>query len=234
MFAWLRKKSPAGPGSDLRELLFGDVPGGKWAANGEGEPWTSFRTAHAALARGDRAAAQRAFEAVLTQPDLESRQYLQAWSGLRALGVTPPQREGKRVFGVVLDVPVNGGLDTLAAYEDRSARYLNYSGAIIVWEAAGSDSEVDARIHAVLAAGQTIANAIGPFEGERPPVPRGQARVSILTPSGLHFGQALLQVLSREPLAAPVFQAGQALMTALMERTRKDGGRSSGAIHGEH
>src|SRR4051794_629643 len=128
MFGWLKRKAPAPPGSALREVLFGDVPLGDWAAASAEEPWASFRAAAEALARSDPAGARGALESVLAQTGLESRHYLQAWSGLRAIGIAPPDAEAKRVYGVVLDVPVSGGLDTLAAYEDRSARYLNHAG----------------------------------------------------------------------------------------------------------
>jgi hypothetical protein len=52
--------------------------------------------------------------------------------------------------------------------------------------------------------------------------------VSLLTPSGLHFGQGPLGALSTDPMAAPIFEAGTALMLALVERAggpRGTGGR---------
>jgi hypothetical protein len=38
-------------------------------------------------------------------------------------------------LGVVLEVPSGGAYDTLAAYADGSARYLNFSGKAIFWDA---------------------------------------------------------------------------------------------------
>jgi hypothetical protein len=218
MFDRFKRKAPAPPGGALREVLFGDVPLGEWAAAGTGEPWASFRAAAEASTRQDSVAARAALQGVLARPGLESRHYLEAWSGLRALGVAPPDAEAKRVFGVVLDVPLSGGLDTLAAYEDRSARYLNQAGGAVVWDTTGADAGVDARVEAFLAAGRTLAAVIGPWEGARPPLPPDTARVSLLTPSGLHFGQGPLAALSREPIAVPLFEAGTALMQALVER----------------
>jgi hypothetical protein len=113
-------------------------------------------------------------------------------------------------------MPVPGGLDTLAAYEDLSARYLNFSGAAVIWD--HPDSSLDGEIHGLLAAGRELLAKIGPWEGPRPPVPPGRARISLLTPSGLHFGQAEPRLLSRDGMAAPVLQAATALMQALTAR----------------
>lgn len=209
-------------GADMRELLFGDVPVAAWAASGAGEPWAYFRNAAEELARGDRRSAEDDLMAVVTMPGLESRHYAQAWNVLRELGVVPRADEAQRVYGVVLDVPMEGGRDTLAAYEDGSARYLNYSGRAIVWDAPGRDIEVDARIGALLQSGRALATMIGPWVGARPPLGAGNARISLLTPSGLHFGEGPFGALTQDPMAGPVFRAGAALMRALIERASRE------------
>jgi hypothetical protein len=57
---------------------------------------------------------------------------------------------------------------------------------------------------------------------ERPPAPgRGEARINLLAPSGLHFGQGTFDVLSRDPVAGAVLNAAVALMTAMMAKTRE-------------
>lgn len=203
------------PARRFRELLFGDVPLSDWAGTADVEPWASFQKSAEDLTRKDAAAARDALSSVLALPGLESRHYLQAWSVMRSLGVVPPPEEAKRVLGVVVDVPVDKGADTLAAYADRSARYLNHDGSSIVWDDGGTEAIIDARVGAFLDAGRTLVAMIGPWSGERPPLARGQARISILTPSGLHFGQGPLEALSRDPLAAPVFNTGTALIVAL-------------------
>ncbi len=47
-----------------------------------------------------------------------------------------------------------------AAYEDRRARYINFSGAVILWEA--SDSRMEGHIEEPLSAGRKLASLIGP------------------------------------------------------------------------
>ena len=216
MLNWLKRKTSTGRLHPLRETLFGDVALSEWGGTSPAEPWRSFAQAAELTTRGEREAAVQCLDGILAQPGLESRHYLEAWMGLASLGVRPPEPEAKHLFGVVLDMPVSGGLDTLAAYEDLSARYLNFSGAGVIWD--HPDSSLDSQIHGLLAAGRELLGKIGPWAGPRPPVPSGQARISLLTPSGLHFGQAAPGLLSRDPMAAPVLLAGTTLMQALIAR----------------
>lgn len=212
------KKEPAATG--MRELLFGDVPLSQWPteASNNVEPWASFIAAREAMAT-DRAAAIARLRGITEMPGLESRQYLQAWHALRSLGVQPPPEKTKQLLGVVIEVQIANGVDLLAAYADHSARYFNHSGAAIVWE--HPDSRLDRGIDALFGVAQVILDAIGPWEKPRPPAPgRGAARINLLAPSGLHFGQASFEVLSRDPLAGRVLNAGAALMSQMMKLTR--------------
>ena len=203
---------------NLRETLFGDMPLSKWAASASGDPWATFVSAANRLEQGNRVGAIDALQSIVQQSGLESRHYLEAWCALREAGVSPSGAEAKHVYGVVVDVPVNSGLDTLAAYEDRRARYINFSGSVIIWEA--PDSRMDGHITKLVSAGQTLANLIGPWEGNRPPLAPGQARISLLTPSGLHFGQAPLAALMQDGMAAPLLDAATKLMQALIQVTQ--------------
>jgi hypothetical protein len=104
------------------------------------------------------------------------------------------------VLGVVLDAPIQNGVDTLS-YADGSARYLNVSGAAIVWDA--PDTRLDAQVRALIDAGQALADLIGPWDGLRPPLTGGRTRISLLTPSGLHFGDGPFEAFMQDPNAAP-------------------------------
>ena len=90
------------------------------------------------------------------------------------------------------------------AYRDGSARYLNYSGKVLLWEAR-SDAEIEAAITGWLAVGQVIADATGVWDQPSlPPVPPGQARLLMLTPGGHRFGQAPGSAVSCDPHGRPV------------------------------
>lgn len=112
----------------LRDTLFGDLPLETWERDGS-EPWASFAAATELLRRGDARSARDILLDVVTRPSLETRHYLEAWCALCALGVPPPPAVASHVYGVVVDARVSGGCDTLAAYEDLSARYINFGGA---------------------------------------------------------------------------------------------------------
>ena len=227
MFNLFKKREPERPRVELRDTLFGDLPLSEWPADPSsagGEPWSSFAAARRSLDAGDRASAVASLRRVLSTRGLESRHYLQAWHSLRQAGERPAGDEAKRLYGVVVEVAMPGGLDLLAAYEDGTARYYNYSGAGIVWER--PDASLDAAVSALLEAGRTLAAQIGPWEGERPPAPQGDdVRVSLLTPSGLHFGQGPFDALASDGLGGPVIAAATRLMQELIAKS--EGGRTS-------
>jgi hypothetical protein len=113
-----------------------------------------------------------------------------------------------------------GGVDLLAAYPDYSARYYNYSGSGIVWE--HPDTSLNSPIDQLLEASRQVVAQIGPWEQARPTPPqRDQARLSFLTPSGLHFGQGPMAALSRDPIGGRVLQLATVLMRALIAKTNQ-------------
>jgi len=217
-------KKPAKPDfSEIRDFLFGDVAITAWrpkdGRSEAAEPWLGFEAARAALESGDTASAISALQGIAARHPLESRQYLQAWYFLRQLGVQPDLNRAKDVVGVVLEVHLQSGLDTLAAYADHTARYINHGGKLIVWET--SISDMDQRIDALLSAGQRIADAIGPWEEpRRGPPPKGHVRLNMLTASGLHFGEGPFEILSTDPMGGPVIATGTVLMQALIARAQ--------------
>ncbi len=206
----------------IRETLFGDMPLESWPSGHgtmTGSPWSEFESARSLLSQGDAAAARASWRQVLGQANLERRHYLQAWHFLRERGEQVPTAIAKQVLGVVLEVAMPQGLDLLAAYSDHTARYYNYSGAGVVWEHA--DDSLDPLIDALLDASAKIVALIGPWERQRPgPPPAGQTRVSFLTPSGIHFGQAPMETLSSDPMAGGVIHLATVLMQQLIAKSR--------------
>jgi hypothetical protein len=220
LFRWLfGRKEPSL--NSVRETLFGDLPRDRWPeGRAESFPWTAFADARSHLADSRPADAVASWRAVLAHAGLESRHYLQAWHFLRQQDQGPPPEAVKQVLGVVVEVGMPRGLDILAAYADRSARYYNFSGAAVVWER--PDDSLDALVEQLLGAGAGVAARIGPWKAARPPAPKaGQVRLSLLTPSGLHFGQGPLDGFQRDPLAGPVLQAATQLLRALTRKPNR-------------
>jgi len=111
------------------------------------------------------------------------------------------------------------GLDLVAAYADHHARYYNFSGAGVVWER--PNDSFDKPIDDLLRAGSIAVKRIGPWEKDRlAPPPKSQARVNILTPSGLHFGQGPLNVLSKDAIGGRIIGLAFQLMQLMIKITQ--------------
>jgi len=215
--AWFRRKPKDPPATrEFTDLLFGDLPASAWIGDATSEPWTLFVEANDCLARDDVRGAADALSRITQMARLESRHYLQAWHGLRALNQPPPLDVAKHVLGVVIEVTVSYGVDVLAAYEDHTARYLNAHGGGVIWER--PNSTLDQSIDHLLAAGRAIVTRIGVWTGaRRGPPPVDHVRVTLLTPSGPHFGEGPLKILERDPLAGPAVAAGVGLVQHLTQ-----------------
>jgi hypothetical protein len=222
MFDWFKGK-PAHPQLELRDTLFGDILLPQYtvsAGSMNSEPWASFMQAKQSIDSEDRQGATKILLSILEMPGLESRHYLQAWSFLRTLGVNPPNEKDKEILGVVIEIGFGGGLDLVAAYADHHARYYNYSGAGVVWER--PDDSLDPVIDNLLKVGGATIKAIGPWKDIRPPAPpKNHPRINLLSPSGLHFGQGLLDDLSKDQLGGPVLAAAFHLMQELIRKSEE-------------
>ncbi len=200
----------------FKELLFGDLPLESWGPDAEGVPWTWFAEARAALAKGDLPSAAKALGRVVGTDGLESRHHLEAWHAARQLGIRPDPQDAKRVLGAVIEMPMGQGFDILACYEDYTARYLNHTGRMVIVDS--PLPMITPLIEGVLEASKRVVEATVAHDGPRsagPPV--GLARLSFLTPSGVHFGQGSAEALSRNALVGPVIGAATRLLHGVIE-----------------
>ncbi len=221
MFNWFKKEPKAKP-LTLRDTLFGDMSLAQWSKVEDAhlEPWSLFVKARKSLDAKDNASAIAALKQITDMPGLESRHYVQAWNFLRGLGVNRSADKAKIVYGVVVEVGMPKGADIVAAYGDGTARYLNFTGAGEFWER--PNDSLDAEIRALLEAGQQVANMIGPWDKERPEAPtRGNVRLNMLTPSGLHFGYGGFETLSKDPMGKALIDPATQLMLKLTQLRKK-------------
>lgn len=202
----------------IRDTLFGDLPLDLWPSD-QGQPdefpWASFISARRHVEASEIDLAKQCWLQIISTAGLESRHYAQAWYFLRQYGASPSAESSKTILGIVIEVGMPKGLDLLAAYPDYHARYYNFSGAGVIWE--HPDTSLDQIIDRLFAAAASVVVQTGPWKKERPDPPtRGEMRISLLTPSGLHFGEAAIQALVADSLAAPVIHAGGQLLQALI------------------
>ncbi len=147
--------------------------------------------------------------AIADKQAAESRVRALAFNRLRAMGekVAPGI-----LLGTIVEVPLDGGLDTLAVFADQRIRYINQTGKMAVFEAPLATMK-DA-IAALIAASKTVVSRIGPWDKARlPPPPKGSVRLTFLVSDGLYFGQGPFEQFARDAMAGPVIKhAGELLV----------------------
>ncbi len=142
-------------------------------------------------------------------------------SRLRLLAVNRLRAEGrdtgpKQLHGIVAEVALDGGLDTLAAYADGRVRYINQTGKMSIIE--GQVPELIDKITKLFDAAKPLVARIGPWDKDRlPPPTKGNVRLSFLVSDGLYFGNGPMEQLSRDPLGGPVLLAAAELLNATVE-----------------
>jgi hypothetical protein len=141
----------------------------------------------------------------------ETRLRILAFNELKQQNQTKKKKE---LLGVIIEVGMENGLDTLAAYKDLRVRYINRSGKLIIKD--DSEPKIDAKIRKLFQEAQPIIEKIGPWNKPRlPPPPAGQVRLTFLVSDGLYFGEGTMRELGRSPLAGPVVTAATELLFAL-------------------
>lgn len=117
----------------------------------------------------------------------------------------------KEILGVVIEVGLEQGNDTLAAYADGSVRYINQSGKLAVFE--GGPPEIVASARELVEVSRDTVDRIGPWDQpRRKPPARGDIRLTFLVADGLYFGEGPFNLLANEPLAKPVINTGVELL----------------------
>lgn len=154
-------------------------------------------------------------EDILHDVELEARPKILAARLLAENAIVEPQR---RLMGVIIEVGLEDGLDVLAAYEDGSARYINFSGKIIIWDTPTTESEQ--LLTELFDVGTAVVNNIGPWDGPRRPAPSGgNIRLNFLVSDGLYFGEGPFEVLQQDEMGGPVIDSAVKLMHYLISES---------------
>jgi hypothetical protein len=150
---------------------------------------------------------------ITADKSLEARQKMLACNLLAAKG-SPVNR--KELLGVIIEVALPQGLDTLAAFSEGTARYINHTENLIVWE---KPTEASGILIANLFSDSTnVINQTGPWNQARKPFPAmGMCRMTFLVTDGLYFGEGRFEDLRRDPMGGPVIHSATLLMTYLTQ-----------------
>ncbi len=155
-------------------------------------------TANELFASGDDAGGIRTLEETWQDQTQEARLRLWAASALRSRGAVVSGPGADSVLGVVFQVPVDGGNDTVAAYGDGTFRYYNaIRGAVMIEP--GAEATVNADAKELV----RFASALS----EQTPAP-GRPTISVLTPARTIVGSdddPAGQSISRKALATVTY-----------------------------
>jgi hypothetical protein len=176
--------------------------------NGRPGPFQTIADAVKLEDEGKKEEARTRLHTVLAVPNLETRIQLWVWSGLRELGEEPETKSGKEVLGVVVEVPMHGAYDTLAAYQDGSARYLNFSGKAIFWDK--PDASIKLLCERLIAS--TIPESSRAVPRKDTVLPKSGTQATLLTRSGMY-------VVAEPPQS--IMAPGSALMLELIKRVKE-------------
>jgi len=157
------------------------------------------------------------FEKIIGDVDIESRIKILTYNRLL---VNKQNVDKKELLGVIVEVGLDNGLDVLASFRDGTARYINQTGKMIVWETV--DDTLNDLTNKLFEYSYTIVNKIGPWDKPRKSNPeKGVVRITFLVSDGLYFGEGPINTLFNDPMAGPALASAAELMKYLMEKTSK-------------
>lgn len=118
-----------------------------------------------------------------------------------------------------MEVGLENGLDTLAAYRDGTARLIHHSESMLVWETQTPISKQ--LVDQLLTTSFNVVQRIGPWNAPRKPRPPfGYVRLSFLVSDGLYFGEGPFNELEKDPMGGSVIFAATRLMTFLLQQKK--------------
>lgn len=151
---------------------------------------------------------------IIEDPNADPRVKMLAYNKQLASGRTPHKKE---LLAVIVEVGLDDGLDVLASFTNGTARYINQTGKILIWEI--TDSKANELTRNLFAKSEHVINYIGPWNKPRRPYPtKGNTRITFLVSNGLYFGEAPTDALFSDPLASPALTAATQLMQYLTEK----------------
>jgi hypothetical protein len=168
---------------------------------------------------GDENSAAADVRRIAQDSAAESRMRMLAFHWLRrhGLGVEP-----KIHLGTIVEVQMEGFLDTLAVYVDERARLIGRNGRMTFVET--PTEAMKQPIKGLLAASKRLVDQLGPSDTDRLAEPgNGMVRLSFLVSDGLYFGHGPLDQFFRDKMAGPALAFATQLLQAIVDLDPKPG-----------
>jgi hypothetical protein len=153
---------------------------------------------------------------IIEDKDSDPRIKILAYNKLISNG---QKSNNKELLAVIVEVGLENGLDVLASFNNGTARYINQTGKVLVWET--TNYEVANKItNELFAASENIVKQIGVWEKPRLTNPtKGNVRITFLVSDGLYFGEGPMNVLFSDPMASPALTKATELMQFLTQKS---------------
>ena len=152
---------------------------------------------------------------LIDAPNSEPRLKILSYNKQASLGYKVDKKD---LLAVIVEVGLEDGLDVLASFKDGTARYINQTGKLIVWEMTG-DEEANRITKDLFAKSEDIVKKIGPWDQPRRSHPaEGTVRITFLVSDGLYFGEGPIDVLFNDAIAGPSLGAATELLQFLTEK----------------
>jgi hypothetical protein len=153
---------------------------------------------------------------IINDSTTEPRIKVLAYNRQLASGHKPNNKE---LLAVIVEIGLDEGLDVLASFQNGTARYINQTGKILVWETT-VDTKANQLTDDLFTKSMQIVNQIGPWDKPRKPHPtKGNTRITFLVSDGLYFGEAPTNTLFDDKTANPTLMVATMLMQYLTEKS---------------
>lgn len=220
LFLFGRKKHQPPPPERFRSLLFADQalddflsnPSTRSARHGA---WEILKSARVLISGGKLEQAKAELRKAIEQPDVPTRIKLWAWGALRSLGEQPEAAAAEEVQGLVVEIPTEDLVDTVAVYTGGAVHFVDRAGRIAVSDKA--DGAVAGLSTSML---EFIKPAIGSLiqTSDHPQPGTEKVFFTALTFAGARYGTAPIEELKngKHPFS-PLYVISLELMKAMAE-----------------
>ena len=152
---------------------------------------------------------------IIDDSNSDPRQKVLSYNRQIASGHKPSKKE---LLAVIVEVGLESGVDALASFNDGTARYINQTGKLLVWET--TDEKSNELTKDLFLKSQNIVNQIGAWDKPRRQAPtKGNVRITFLVSDGLYFGEGPIDVLFNDPMASPALTSATYLMNYFTEKS---------------